>query len=326
MKAIIFGGGGFLGKRLGLELLKQGELALNGQASRPITELVLFDKYIRGEFPQDARLDLQEGDICDEELLNELLDQKPDVIFHLAAIVSGEAEKDFDIGMNVNLRASLTMLEKIRSLDYHPVFVFASSCAVFGEDASEVIRDRTASFPKSSYGTQKAIMDLLLNDFSRKGFVNGRALRLPTIAVRPGKPNAATTSFVSSIIREPLQGQHAVCPVGPETPVWILSPKRVVQNFIHAASLPEEALGVNRCINLPGMTLKISDMVQALEAVGGKEATERITWEEDKWLQSIVLTFPTSFEPQRALELGFQQDESFEEVVQDFVDTEINSK
>ena len=319
MHLLILGGGGFLGKKLGLELLHRGEIAVDGGSPRAISQLTLFDKQLPGDFPDDDKLRLVEGDICDQDLVDSLLAQKPDVIFHLAAIVSGEAEKDFDLGMNVNLRASLHVLETCRSLAYQPVLVFASSCAVFGEEPSVQIEDRSVSFPKSSYGTQKAIVDLLINDFSRKGFIKGRALRLPTIVVRPGKPNAATTSFVSSIIREPLNGEKAICPVGPETPVWILSPNRVIENFIHAAEIPEEQLGVNRTINLPGLTLTISDMVQSLEKVGGKAAVDLIQWEADEWLQSIVLTFPTQFYPKRALELGFKKDESFDEVIEGFV-------
>ncbi len=315
MEIIIFGGGGFLGRKLGMTLLQQEQLVVDGAEPQPITKIILFDKKIQGDFPDDQRLELMEGDICDEDKIRTLLASKPAVIFHLAAIVSGEAEKNFDLGMQVNLHASLQMLEISRHLACQPVFVFASSCAVFGEDPATVIRDRTASFPRSSYGTQKAIVDLLINDYSRKGFINGRALRLPTIVVRPGKPNAATTSFVSSIIREPLNGQRAVCPVAPSTPVWILSPQKVIRNFIHAAGINASQLGVNRLINLPGITVTIADMVNSLETVAGKEATSLIDWEADEFLQSIVLTFPTFFETQRALKLGFVKDDNFEEVI-----------
>ena len=232
MKIIIFGGGGFLGNKLAIELLKQGQLALNGDKPRQISRLMVFDKHIPRKFPEDERLEIITGDICDKSVLQTLLKEKPEVIFHLAAIVSGEAEKNFDLGMEVNLQASWNMLELCRELEFSPIFVFASSCAVFGGDVSMPVEDMTASTPRSSYGTQKAIVDLLINDYSRRGFINGRALRLPTITVRPGKPNAATTSFVSGIIREPLQGKNSQCPVGEETPLWVLSPRKVIFNFI----------------------------------------------------------------------------------------------
>ena len=324
MRIIIFGGAGFLGKKLARELLKKGELSVGGHAPRKITRLALFDNVAAVGLPADSRLEMVVGDIRDPARVRSLLEDPADVIFHLAAVVSGEAEKNFDLGMAVNLHATLQLLELCRNLPTRPVLVFASSCAVFGGELSDQIRDNTASMPRSSYGTQKAVADLLISDFSRRGFVDGRCLRLPTITVRPGKPNAATSSFVSSIIREPLQKQRAVCPVAPDTEVWILSPKRVTENFIHAAQLPADALGANRMINLPGITTSVAEMVRVLEAIAGPETTALIDWIPDPFIQSIVLTWPPHFEPTRALELGFLRDESMREIIEAFMEEELD--
>jgi len=320
MRIIIFGAAGFLGKKLALTLLDQGSISLNGNPPRKIEEMVLFDKFLPTEVPEDSRLTLIAGDICSQKQIRSLLEKPVDAIFHLAAVVSGEAEKNFDLGMNVNLHATLHMLELCRELQQTPVFVFSSSCAAFGGELSKgIIRDETAATPMSSYGMQKVVGELLINDFSRRGFVDGRILRLPSIVVRPGKPNAATTSFVSGIIREPLQGDRASCPVGRETRVWILSPRRVTENFIHAANLPATDLGNNRIITLPGLTTTVDEMVTTLEGIAGKEVAERIDWEPDDFIQSIVLTFPTDFETKRADQLGFKKDESIREVIEAFI-------
>ena len=318
MRILITGGAGFLGRKLAQELLRRGALSVKGTGPRSISKLILFDKYAATGLPGDERLTIVEGDIRDAGALRALLAPPPDIIFHLAAVVSGEAEKDFDLGMQVNLHATMALLEICRALEAAPVLVFASSCAVFGGELTETIYDHTAPAPRSSYGMQKAVGDLLISDYSRRGFIDGRILRLPTIVVRPGKPNAATSSFASSIIREPLQGRRATCPVGPETKVWVLSPRKVTQNFIHAAELPPERLGQQRVINLPGITVTVAEMVAALEAVGGKDLSARIDWAPDPFIQSIVLTWPPNFAPERALELGFQRDGSFEEVIEVF--------
>jgi len=323
MRIIIFGGAGFLGKKLAQELLRRGQLFLNGQPARKITKLVLFDQVKAGGLPGDPRLELVAGDIRDQSLVRSVLEPPADVIFHLAAIVSGEAEQNFDLGMQVNLYATLQVLEICRELKTRPVLVFASSCAVFGGELTETINDDTAPAPRSSYGTQKAISDLLVSDYSRRGFVDGRCLRLPTIVVRPGKPNAATSSFASSIIREPLQQQRAICPVAPETKMWILSPGKVIKNFIHAAELSAATLGVNRIINLPGITVSVAEAVAALEEIAGPETTALIDWQPDAFIQSIVLTWPPYFAPKRAMELGFERDKSVREIIEAFIREEL---
>lgn len=327
MRIIILGAAGFLGKKLATTLLDRGKISLNGKPHQKIKEMVLFDKIMPTGLPEDKRLSLVAGDIRSEAKMRTLLGSPVDVIFHLAAIVSGEAEKNFDLGMQVNLHATLQILELCRELKQCPVFVFSSSCAAFGGELSKgVIADATAATPMSSYGMQKVVGELVVSDFSRRGFVDGRILRLPSIVVRPGKPNAATTSFVSGIIREPLQGNRSSCPVSRDTKVWLLSPRRVTENFIHAAYLSAASLGDNRVINLPGLTTSVDEMVSTLEEIAGKDVTDRIDWEPDEFIQSIVLTFPTDFETTRADHLGFKKDESIREVIETFMGEDMEQK
>jgi D-erythronate 2-dehydrogenase len=317
MRTLILGGGGFLGRRLAKELLKNG-----GLSQGKITQLTLVDTGFPGDKLPDPRLEYVEADFSDETTLTKILQQKPDVIFHLAAIVSGEAEKNLDLGMKVNFHASLQLLELCRKLGIRPRIVFSSSCAVFGGDISKVIADETAPNPRSSYGTEKAMVELLMNDFSRRGFADARSLRLPTIAVRPGKPNAATSSFISSIIREPLNGQPASYPVPSESAFWILSPRRVIENFIHAANIDANELGDDRIINLPGLTASIKEMIKSLERIAGPEVTKLISYQPDAFLESIVLTWPPHFEAKRAKKLGFVNDASVEEIITSYIDEE----
>ncbi|MGI9552172.1 MAG: D-erythronate dehydrogenase, partial [Aurantibacter sp.] len=295
MHVLITGGGGFLGTNLAKELLGNG-----GLVQGDIGKLTLLDKAFPAERLQDPRLEYIEADFGDDAVISELIEKRPQLIFHLAAIVSGEAEKNFGLGMHINFHASLQLLEFCRSISHCPRIIFASSCAVFGGDVRKLIGDDMASKPRSSYGTQKAMVDLLMNDYSRRGFVDARSLRLPTIAIRPGKPNAATSSFVSAIIREPLNGEKATYPVPLETEVWIQSPKRVIQNFIHAANIEEVLLGDDRIINLPGLTTTIHEMIRSLEKFAKPEVTRLISHEPDSFLESIVLTWPPNFEPKRA--------------------------
>lgn len=314
MQVLIIGGGGFLGRRLARELLANG-----GLYQGELRHMILLDKSFPESKTNDDRVEYIEADFNNEAVIRNALRHRPELIFHLAAIVSGEAEKNFDLGMRINFHGTLQLLEQCRALHHHPRIVFASSCAVFGGDVSKTIHDETGPKPRSSYGTQKAMVELLMNDYSRRGFVDARSLRLPTIAIRPGKPNAATSSFVSAIIREPLAGQRATYPVPLKTEVWIQSPKRVVQNFIHAANLEERLLGDDRMINLPGLTTTIEALISALEKIADPGITRLIVHEPDAFLEGIVLTWPPRFHTERANTLGFVRDNSAEEVIKSYI-------
>jgi D-erythronate 2-dehydrogenase len=324
MKVIILGGAGFLGKKLALALLERGYLTHNGSRV-DISKLIVFDKVEPlPPLPSDSRLEIVTGDMTNVQTIQSLFGQNPDVIFHLAAIVSGEAEENFDLGMKVNLQATRDILEVCRGLRPPPRFLFSSSVAVFGGDMPDIIQDDSAPFPQSSYGTQKALGELLINDYSRRGFVDGRVLRLPTIVVRPGKPNRATSSFASSIIREPLQGNVAVCPVSPDTKLWIMSPRRATESFIYAAELPADVFGKHRTVSLPGLTVSVREMIDSLGAIAGQETVSRILWQADSFIQTIVGSWPSAFAPYRALALGFQADSSMTQIIQAFLEDDVS--
>lgn len=315
MHVLILGGGGFLGKTLAKELIKRRDLA-QGR----ITQLTLVDIVFPEDMPQNDILQCVTADFSDEASMRDILSRKPNVIFHLAAIVSGAAEKDLDLGMRVNFYASLQMLELCQKLTIHPRIVFSSSCGVFGGDIARVVTDETAPKPRSSYGTQKVMVELLISDYSRRGFVDGRSVRLPTVAVRPGKPNAATSSFISAIIREPLNGKKATYPVLPETAFWIQSPGRVIENLIHAANIDEKLITHDRTINLPGLTISVRELIQGLEEVANPEVTKLISHEPNSFLESIVLTWPPRFDTTRADNLGFVKDASAKDIIRSYID------
>ena len=328
MRVLITGGAGLLGSKLARRLLERGYLELEGRRQDIIT-LTLFDRAepnLKPSFFRDSRLKLVTGDITNEETLLSLLTPAPDVIFHLAAVVSGEAEKNFDLGMVVNIDATRALLETCRALEKAPRFVFTSSVAVYGGDLSDVIQDDTALNPQSSYGMQKAVGELLVNDYSRRGFIDGRALRLPTVVVRPGKPNAATSSFASSIVREPLQGSEAVCPVSADTRMWIMSPRQAVESLIHAAELSASDLGMNRALALPGLSVSVGEMVSDLAEIAGQEVVEKILWETDPFIEQIVRSWPAQFAPDRAEKLGFKADKSLRGLIDIFIRDDLETK
>ena len=321
MKVLITGGAGFLGQRLARELLKRGEIGGADGKREPISELVLLD-VVKGADLGDARVASLVGDIAERSVLENAIDTDTAAIFHLAAIVSGQAEADFDLGMRINLDASRLLLEVCRARGHRPRVVFTSSVAVYGGDLPDVVQDDTALNPQSSYGTQKAIAELLLSDYTRRGFVDGRVLRLPTISVRPGKPNAAASSFASGIVREPLNGEPAVCPVPGETKLWLLSPRGAIEALIAGYELDGAALGNRRVVNLPGISVSVNDMVEALREVAGEEAVARIRWETDERVVKIVGSWPGSWNTERAESLGLKDDESFADVIRAYIEDE----
>lgn len=318
MKILITGGAGFLGQRLARKLLERGTLSLQGGKPQAITQIDLLD-VIKADTLQDTRVRALEGDIADAAVLRQAIDTDTRVIFHLAAIVSGQAEADFDLGMRINLDASRALLETCRARGHTPRVIFTSSVAVYGGDLPDTVRDDTALNPQSSYGTQKAIAELLLADYTRRGFVDGRVLRLPTISVRPGRPNAAASSFASGIIREPLNGEPAVCPVGADTRLWLLSPRGAIQALIAGCELEADAVSDRTPINLPGVSVTAAEMVQALREVAGDEAADRIRWQLDARVERIVGSWPGRWDTSRAARLGLTGDSSFADIVRAYL-------
>jgi nucleoside-diphosphate-sugar epimerase len=324
MKVLITGGAGFLGQRLARQLLVRGQLTDSAGIAHAIDELILADVVAAHDFG-DRRVRVVAGDITDGMLLRQIIDVDTPSIFHLAAIVSGQAETDFDLGMRVNLDAPRLLLEICRELGHAPKVVFTSSVAVYGGELPETVQDTTALNPQSSYGAQKAIGELLLNDFSRRGFVDGRVLRLPTISIRPGKPNKAASSFASGILREPLNGEKSVCPVGPDARLWLLSPRRAIESLIAGHELTGQALGASRTINLPGLSISVGDMITALKRVAGSEVAARISFVPDPAIERIVNSWPGAWDASRARALGLAADPDFESVITAYIEDELGA-
>ena len=318
MKVVITGGGGFIGSKLARALLARGTLAGPDGAQRKITRLLLADQAFPA-LPDDARLETLSGDISDPVFAARAITPETDSIFHMAAVVSGAAEADFDLGMRVNLGGVRAVLDQARKCVNPPRVVFASSVAAFGGDLPEVLDDSTTPTPQTSYGSQKVVSEYLLSDFSRKGYIDGRSLRLPTIVVRPGKANAAASSFASAVVREPLNGVPYECPLPPDTGVWLLSPRRVVEAFIHAHDLPPQVWGTNRALNLPGITVTVGQMIAAMGKIAGDQTAKRVAYKVDPRIDAIVKTWPVRFKTPRAIEMGFKADPGIEAVIRDYI-------
>ena len=312
MKVLIIGGAGMVGRNLAEELVASGRLG--GQA---VTQLVLFDVVPAAtQGGNGVDVTALTGDISDRATVDGLIAGRPDVIFHLAAIVSGEAEADFDKGYRINLDGTRNILESIRALgDYHPRVVYTSSIAVFGAPFPEAIDDEFIAAPMTSYGAQKMIGELLLNDYSRRGIIDGVGIRLPTIVVRPGKPNKAASGFFSGIIREPLAGLEAVLPVDDDVQHWVASPASATGFLIHAATMDTAPLGVRRCLTMPGLAITVGEMIAALAEVAGKDKLALIRREPDATIRGIVAGWPRNFDPARAIEVGFTADASFHDII-----------
>lgn len=311
MRIVVTGGAGFLGTRLIQALLAGG-----GPLPQP-SAIVTAD--LAACAIADARVEPRVGSVADPDFIESIVRTGVDIVYHLAAVLSGQSEADFDLGMQVNVDATRRLLEACRRLGTTPRFVFASSVAVFGGPLPEIVPDNIALLPQSSYGTEKAIAELLVSDYSRRGFVDGISCRLPTVAIRPGAPNSALSSFVSGIIREPLAGLDSLCPVPLDTPLWITSPAVVTSNLVHAAAVATSALGGRRALNLPGLTVTPREMLESLERYGGPAARARVRCEPDERMMKIVCTWPGAFDISRPLRLGFRADTDIDAIVREFM-------
>jgi nucleoside-diphosphate-sugar epimerase len=322
MQILITGGAGFLGARLARQLLKRNTLSDSEGRQLPISRITLLDVVAAQGF-NDPRIEVVTGDIADPKVIEANLGPDTSSIFHLAAVVSGQAEADFELGMRINFDATRLILERARKNGNRPRIVFTSSVAVFGGALPPRVLDETGLAPQSSYGAQKVMGELLITDYSRRNFIDGRAVRMPTVSVRPGLPNKAASSFASAIIREPLNGIEAVCPVAPETPMWLVSPRTAIEHLIHAHEIDGSQLGFSRALNLPGLATSVSEMVAALERVAGAEVVKRIRWESDPAIRRIVNSWPGDFVTARADALGFSHDASFDAIIQSHIDDEM---
>jgi nucleoside-diphosphate-sugar epimerase len=323
MHVVVTGGAGFLGSRLARELLAGASLEVAGGPPRPLSRLTLIDQApAPHDLASDGRVTVLRGDLAD--LLDEGAAAREalagtEVVFHLAAAVSGECEADFDLGLRANLRATEALLACCRALGTSPVVVFSSSVAVFGTPAGQplpaLITDETLPTPQTSYGTQKLICEYLLADYTRKGFLNGRAIRLMTVSVRPGRPNAAASGFLSGIIREPLAGHRAACPVDPATEVALASPTKAIAALLCAATTSDQAWGGRTAVTMPALTLTVADMVAALTRVAGPRVSALIDWVPDPAVAAMFATWPARSRADRAARLGLTPDPDFDSVI-----------
>ena len=324
MKILVIGGGGMVGVKLIDRLARDGRLG-----SQQITRLIRHDVVLpppppAAAFPVETLL----GDLSTPGEAEKLVAMKPDVVFHLAAIVSGEAEADFEKGYRINLDGTRYLFEAIRKAGggYKPKVIFTSSIAVFGAPFPDAIPDNFFTTPLTSYGTQKAIGELLLADYTRRGFFDGVGLRFPTICVRPGKPNLAASGFFSNIIREPLAGHEAVLPVSEEVRHWHASPRAATGFLLHAATMDTAVLGNRRNLTLPGISCTVGEQIAALRMVAGDKVVARIRREPNETIIKIVAGWPRNFEAKRARELGFAAENSFEDIIRVHIEDELGGK
>ncbi|MEM9522923.1 MAG: D-erythronate dehydrogenase [Pseudomonadota bacterium] len=318
MKVLICGGGGMLGQKLALHV------AQNGLGDAPAATLSLHDIDFPTWTSTGAPAQIA-GDLSDPSRAPMLIRNRPDVVFHLAAVVSGEAEADFDKGWRVNMTGTWQLLEALRAAhlasggSYRPRVVFTSSIAVFGGPYPDRIDDEFLSAPQTSYGAQKVVGEMMIADFTRKGFIDGLSIRLPTICVRPGRPNQAASSFFSAIIREPLNGREATLPVPETVRHWHASPQAAVGFLTHAATLDTDRLNGRRALNLPGVSCTVAEQIEALRAIAGNDAVARIKRRPDRTIMRIVEGWPRDFSTDRALALGFAAEPDFETIVRTYI-------
>jgi nucleoside-diphosphate-sugar epimerase len=324
MHILIIGAAGMVGRKLTASLVNAGQVG-----GKEIVKLTLADVIKPELVPHNGAVEIIATDLSVPGAAQALVASRPDLVFHLAAIVSGEAEADFEKGYRINLDGTRLLLEAIRlegiKRPYFPKLVFTSSIAVFGAPFPEAIGDEFFSTPLTSYGTQKAIGELLLNDYSRRGFVDGIGIRLPTIVIRPGKPNLAASGFFSNILREPLSGQEAVLPVSRDVRHWFASPRSAVGFLLHAAELDTQTLGWRRTLSVPGLSATVGEEIEALRRIAGDKAVRLIREEADERIIKMVAGWPRNFDAHRAISLGFKADASFDDIIRIHIENELGS-
>ena len=323
MKVVITGGTGFVGQLLGQRIAELG--MLKGPKGEPeaVDEIVLFDVAAPSTQPQDLdrRIRIETGEIADAQAVRRAIDRPDSSIFHLASVLSGGGEQDFDLAMRVNLTGNLNVLEAARALGSRPKVVFASSIAVFGGSSMpKTVGDTTKQTPQTTYGTTKAIGELLINDYTRKGFIDGRSARLPTVIIRPGKPNKAASSFASGVFREPLNGVPCLVPVGEDTIMPVSGYRSIVEGFVKLHEADGAALGEDRAITFPGMNVTVKEMIEALRRVAGNRHLGEIRFERDPGIERIVETWPTALSFERARKLGLPLDKDLDSIVKSYIE------
>ena len=326
MKVLIIGAAGMIGRKLTARLVREGNLAGKAITHAHLVDVIAPQTPANAPFP----VSLDAYDIAASYVAAKLVAPRPDVIFLLASVVSGEAEADFDKGYAINMGGTHAIFEAIRREQalsggaYKPRLIFTSSIAVYGSPFPEKIGDEFLAAPLTSYGTQKAICELLLGDYSRRGFFDGVGLRLPTICVRPGLPNKAASGFFSGIIREPLAGKEAILPVADDVRHWHASPRAAIEFLLHAAELDLALLGSRRSLNLPGVSVTVGEQIEALRVIAGDKTVALIRRQPDETIIRIVSGWARDFDPARAKSLGFHADASFSAIINAHIEDELN--
>lgn len=322
MRVLITGAAGFIGSHLRSALLARGQLSDASGTPQRISELIVADTVpiARAASGGDVSIRNEIGDCCDPVYLKHLFDSGVDSVFHLAATLTIDAETNFDRGMAVNVHALMQLLEACRDQARPPRLVFASSIAAFGGTLPRTVDDSVALTPQTSYGTHKAIAELLINDYSRHGYLDGRALRLPIVLIRPGAPTPAISDRVAAIVREPLLGRDVACPLDPQTRIPVASAKRIAAALIAVHELPASAFGHTRAMNLPSLTVSVGEMVEAVKRFGTTRRLGHVTWESDAPLQTVVDGWPAEFVSERASRHGICADERFDDVISAFLE------
>ena len=325
MRVLVTGAGGFVGRRLVSALLSEPALTPGGGDAEQISELILTDRSDAGlsAFADNPRVRIEIGDFCEADFRRTLFVRRIDSIFHLAATLTTDAEANFARGLQVNLLGVIDLLEDCRSGAHRPRFIYPSSIAAFGGPLPDRVDDKVSQTPQTSYGTAKAVAELLINDYSRHGFVDGRVVRLPVVLIRPGAPNPSISDRIGSIVREPLHGMDATCPLSPETKIPVASVRCIAAALIKLHEVPADRFGHTRAMNLPSLTVTVAEMIEALDGFDYPGPRGKVTWERNDQLQAIVDGWPNCFVSEEASRLGIRSDASFTDILRAYVEDEL---